>query len=78
MDAENLMRKYSRRLDYKRNLRRFLSLSDYPSRRFRKLGCQVGCAENSYYSTLERRRCRNRHDPYFSVVTAPFVFEGTL
>ena len=28
--------------------------------------------------TLERRRCRNRHDPYFSVVTAPFVFEGTL
>ena len=45
MDAENLMRKYSRRLDYKRNLRRSLSLSDYPSRRFRKLGCQVGCAE---------------------------------
>ena len=28
--------------------------------------------------TLERRRRRNRHDPYFSVVTAPFVFEGTL
>ena len=28
--------------------------------------------------TLERRKCRNRHDPYFSVVTAPFVFEGTL